>query len=151
MASCVLRHTQLRMRREISIALTVLLVALAGCSQKTLDSKDLASSLRATSSLATEAGVFIEYLGAGHSTATFARGHAEYLLQELEDQRHDLQGGRVASSLRPALELCETQQKQLGGELRLLQSAIGRPDELPGIAKQIRAIGDAAARAREGL
>jgi hypothetical protein len=139
------------MRREISIALTVLLAALGGCSSHTLDSKDLSSSLRATSSLAAEAGVFIEYLGSGHSTATFARGHAEYLAQEIDDERDDLEGARVASPLRPSLELCETEQEQLGREFRLLQSAVGHPDELPEIAKQIRAIGQAAAQAREGL
>ncbi|HEY4087690.1 MAG TPA: hypothetical protein VGM43_17240 [Bryobacteraceae bacterium] len=139
------------MRREISIALTVLLAALGGCSSHTLDSKDLSSSLRATSSLAAEAGVFIEYLGSGHSTDAFARGHAEYLRQELDDERQDLQGARVSSSLRPSFDLCETQQEQLGRELRLLKLAIGQPDELADIARQIRAIGQAAAQAREGL
>lgn len=151
MAICVPPHIQPRMRREISIALTVLLAALAGCSHKTLDSRDLSSSLRATASLAAEADVFIEYLRTGHSTATFARGHAESLVRELEDERQDLESASVAAPLRSALEHCETQQEQLGRELRRLQSAVGRPDELPDIAKQIRAIGHAAAQAREGL
>jgi len=139
------------MRREISIALTVLLPALTGCTRHMLDARDLISSLRATSSLATEAGVFITYLGSGHSTATFARGHAEYLVRELEDERRELQGAGVDPSLRPSLEVCQSQQEQLGRELRRLESAIGRPDELPEIATRIRAIGTAAAQAGKGL
>jgi hypothetical protein len=127
------------------------MLALAGCSQKTLDSKDLSSSLRATASLAAEADVFIEYLSSGHSTATFAREHAGYLVQELEDERNDLEGVRVAPPLHPALELCQSRQEELGRELRQLQSAAGHLEELPGIGKQIRAIGQAAAQAREGL
>jgi len=151
MAICVLPHTRPRMRREISIALTVLLPALTGCSRHTLDSRDLSSSLRATSSLAAEAGVFIEYLGRGQSTAAFARSHAEYLAQELDDERQDLDGASVAPPLRPALELCHRQQEQLDREFRQLESAIGHPDQLREIAKQIRAIGDAVSQARESL
>lgn len=151
MAVCVLPHTQPRMRREISTALTVLLPALVGCSSHTLDSKDLSSSLRATSSLAADADVFIEYLGSGHSTATFARAHAGYLIQELEDERQDLAGARVAPQMGPSLDFCQKQQEELRGELRTLESAIGHPDELPDIRKQIRAIGQAAAQARSGL
>ncbi len=129
----------------------LVVLALAGCSHKTLDSKDVSSSLRATASLAAEANVFIEYLGTGHSTATFARGHSEYLAQELDDERQDLKGASVADSLSPALEVCRAQQEQLGRELRRLQLAMGHPDELAEIAKQVRAIGDAATHAREGL
>jgi hypothetical protein len=138
------------MRREISIALTVLLTALTGCSPHRVDARDLSSSLRATSSLAAEAGVFIEYLGGGHSTATFARGHAEYLVRELEDERRELEGAGVEPPLRPLLELCQRQQEQLDRELRRLESAIGHPDKLPDIATQIRAIGAAAAQAVQG-
>ena len=139
------------MRHETSIAVTLLTLALAGCTRKTFDSKDLSSSLRATSSLAAEADVFIEYLGTGHSTETFARGHAGYLAQELNDERKDLEGASVAASLGQELAVCRAEQEQLGREFRRLQAAIGHPDELPDIAKQIRAIGDAAAQAREGL
>jgi len=139
------------MRRETSIAVSLVMLAFAGCSHKALDSKDLSSRLRATSSLATEADVFIEYLGTGHATSTFARGHAEYLAQELEDERRDLEGASAGASLRSALALCQAQQEQLARELRRLPSAIGHSEELPEIASQIRAIGQAAAQAREGL
>jgi hypothetical protein len=139
------------MRGEISIAVTILMLALAGCSHNNLDSTGISSQLRATSSLAMETGVFIDYLGTGHSTAAFARSHAEYLAQELEDQRRKLEGARAAPPLDRALELCRAQQEQLERELRRLESAIGHPEELPEIARQIRAIGDAAAAAREEL
>jgi hypothetical protein len=139
------------MRGEISIAVTVLMLALAGCSHSNLDSTGISSQLRATSSLAMETGVFIDYLGTRHSTAAFARSHAEYLAQELEEQRRKLEGARAAPPLDRTLELCRREQEQLGSELRRLQSAIGHPEELPGIARKIRAIGDAAAAAREGL
>jgi hypothetical protein len=139
------------MHREKPIAVTILILTLAGCSQHNLDSTELSSRLRATSSLAAEANVFIDYLGRTRSTAAFARGHAEYLAQEVDEERHDLEGARVVPPLRPALELCREQQAALGREFRRLESAIGHPDQLPEIAKQIRSIGDAAARAREAL
>jgi len=151
MATCVLPHTSPGMRCETSIAITLLTLALAGCSHKTLDSSDLSSTLRATASLAAEADVFIEYLGSGRPTSTFARGHAEYLVEELEDERSDLEGASVAASLRPALERCRTQQEQLGRELRRLQLAVDHSEELPEIAKQIRGIGQAAAQTRRSL
>jgi hypothetical protein len=139
------------MRRERPIAVTILILTLAGCSQHSLDSTELSSRLRATSSLAAEANVFIDYLGRTQSTAAFARGHAEYLAQEVDEERHDLEGARVVAPLRPALELCRAQQEQLAREFRRLELAIGHPEELPEIAKQIRAIGDAAAQARGKL
>jgi hypothetical protein len=151
MAVCVLPHTSLKMSRDTPIAAAVLMLALTGCSQKTLDSTGISSQLRATSSLAMEADVFIEYLRTGHSSAAFARSHAEYLARELDDERHELEGARTAPPLMGTLELCRAQQEQLGRELRRLEPAIGHPGELPEIARQIRAAGEAAAQARKGL
>jgi hypothetical protein len=139
------------MHRETPIAVAVLVCALAGCAPRPLDSRDLASSLRATSSLAAEAGIFIDYLNSGRPAAAFARAHAEYLLKELDDESHDLDGARVVPPLRPTLETCRAQQQQLGRELRRLDAALAHPDELAEIAKQIRAIGESAAQARASL
>jgi hypothetical protein len=81
----------------------------------------------------------------------FAHSHAEYLAQELEQERQDLEGARAAAPLGSALQLCRSEQEELGREFRRLESAIGHPAELRDIAKRIRAIGSAAAQARQGL
>jgi hypothetical protein len=104
--------------------MAVLLLTLTGCAPRRLDSRDLSSSLRATASLAAETAVFQNYLRSGHATATYARMHANYLAEELADERRSLDGVRVDPDLEGMLAQCRNRQEKLAGQLEQLRTAL---------------------------
>ena len=68
------------------------ILALCACSrQKTLTTDEIRSQLLSAKSLAAETEMFLDYVRENRATKHYAQGHIEYLTEEIERSREELQ------------------------------------------------------------
>ncbi len=85
-------------------------VLLTGCSHRqSIDPEELNSDAAELTSIAAEAELFTAFIANGHATDAYAKGHREYLREQLKDLRKDL--GKQTTDPRLQNEL-ETLQKR---------------------------------------
>jgi hypothetical protein len=122
----------------VSFTLTLLL---ASCShQKRLSKDELRSQLRSTASFAAETELFVQYVQQNRATRPYARGHAEYLGDEVRRLAEELRNSSVAPELQQKLEVCRTQVEGLANALSELPSEFADPDALASAQQKIRDI-----------
>ncbi len=141
-----------KMGPAVWIASMTLVVVLTGCSPKPISANGIASELRAVSSYAAEAQLFIEYIQAGKSTKAYARAHACYLVAQLKEARQKLAAlPSTEQTLAPALLKCKQQQDMLFDQLNRLSLNVDDPSALAHGKQKFRAIQEDAQQALAGL
>jgi hypothetical protein len=103
------------------------ILVLCGCSRHKNPTTDkLRSELISAKSLAAETEMFLDYVRQKRSTKHYAQGHIEYLTEEIERSRGELQESSPAQGEQDVVQNFKAQFDALKGEL---QSIRGRMDD----------------------
>jgi outer membrane murein-binding lipoprotein Lpp len=103
------------------------ILVLCGCSRhKNLTTDELRSELISAKSLAAETEMFLDYVRQKRATKYYAQGHIEYLTDEVERSREELQESSPAQGEEDAVQTLKAQFDALKAEL---QSVRGRLDD----------------------
>jgi len=118
-----------------------LILLLCACSrQKTLTRKDLRSELTSAKSLAAETEMFLDYVQQRRATKHYAQGHIEYLTEEIEQSRKELQESSPAQSEEDALQKLKAQFDALNAELHTIRGKMDDPAAIATTKEQIEKI-----------
>jgi uncharacterized coiled-coil DUF342 family protein len=110
----------------VPFALGFILV-LCSCSRhKTLTREELRSDLISAKSLVAETEMFLDYVRQNRATKYYAQGHIEYVTQEIERSRKELQESSPAQGEEDAVQELRAQLDALKVELHSLR---GRLDD----------------------
>jgi len=123
-----------------AFALGLILLSCACSRQKTLTRDELRSDLTSAKSLAAEAEMFLDYVQQRRATKHYAQGHIEYLAEEVENSRHELQESSPAQSEEDALQKLKAQFDALNAELRHIRGKLDDPAALATTKEQIEKI-----------
>jgi hypothetical protein len=108
------------------------ILALCACSrQKTLTTDEVRSQLLSARSLAAETEMFLDYVRENRATKHYARGHIEYLTEEIERSREELQESSPAQGEEDAVQKLRTQFDALEAELHNIH---GKLDDAAALA-----------------
>jgi uncharacterized coiled-coil DUF342 family protein len=101
----------------VPFALGFILV-LCSCSRhKTLTREELRSDLISAKSLVAETEMFLDYVRQNRATKYYAQGHIEYVTQEIERSRKELQESSPAQGEEDAVQELRAQLDALKAEL----------------------------------
>src|SRR6185312_1798013 len=93
------------------------LVLCACSSHKTLTRDDLRSDITSAKALAAETSLFLDYICQHRATEHYAQAHIEYLAQEIDQSRQELQKSSPAQGDEHVLQILKTQFDALSAEL----------------------------------
>jgi hypothetical protein len=113
---------------------------LLACGGSTASVEDVQSELAKSVSLASEAEMFVEYLGQGRSTAYFAEGHLHYLRDEVNRTTQEISDLHSDPGLMKVLNIDRAQLRLLEGEIDAASQNVGQSRALYLSAKRIREI-----------
>jgi uncharacterized protein YicC (UPF0701 family) len=106
------------MIKAVAVFAVAFILPLCACSrQKTLTRDKLSSELTSAKSLAAETEMFLDYAREGRATKHYAQGHIEYLTEEIEQSRKELQESSPAQGEEDALQKLRAQFGALNTEL----------------------------------
>src|ERR1051325_311878 len=88
-----------------------------GCGNKEESREDLQSELVQSISLASETETFIGYMRQGRATYSFASGHLQYLLNEVNRNAQELSSLKASPDLTYAVNLDRVQLNLLAAEI----------------------------------
>ena len=118
-----------------------LILLLCACSrQKILTKDELRSELTSAKSLAAETEMFLGYVQQRRATKHYAQGHIEYLTEEIEQARKELQESSPAQSEEDALQKLKAQFDALNAELRNILGKLDDPAAIATTKEQIEKI-----------
>ena len=101
------------------------ILALCACSrQKTLTTDEIRSQLLSAKSLAAETEMFLDYVRENRTTKHYAQGHIEYLTEEIERSREELQESSPAQGEEDAVRKLRTQFDALRAELHSIRGKL---------------------------
>jgi len=102
-----------------------LILLLSACSRhKTLTRDELRSEITSAKSLAAETEMFLDYVRENRATKHYAQGHIEYLAEEIEQSRKELQDSSPAQGEEDALQTLRAQFDALSTELHNLHGKL---------------------------
>ena len=108
------------------------ILVLSACSRhKTVTKDDLRSELISAKSLAAETEMFLDYVRQNRATKNYAQGHIEYLTEEVEQSRKELQESLPAQGEEDARQKLSVQFDALEAELHTIR---GRLDDEAALA-----------------
>jgi Tfp pilus assembly protein PilP len=108
------------------------ILVFCACSRhKTLTTDELRSELISAKSLAAETEMFLDYVRQNRATKYYARGHIEYLSEEIERSREELQESSPAPGEEDAVQKLRAQFEALSAELHGIR---GRLDDAAALA-----------------
>lgn len=108
------------------------ILMLPACSRhKTLTRDDLRFEIVSAKSLATETEMFLDYVGQKRATKHYAQGHIDYLAEEVENSRRELQESSPVQGEEGALGKLRAQSDALNAEL---YSVRGKLDDQAALA-----------------
>ena len=105
--------------------------------QKTLSRDDLRSKVKSAISLATEGQVFLGYVREQRPTRAFAKGHVEYLGDELAKAEQELGHSTPEPGIEPALREYQTNLDALRLELPNISTIISNPTAQPDLEERL--------------
>ena len=124
-----------------SVVLVSALLLLSSCSrQKTISSDQLRSNLTSAASFAAETETFIDYVLKNRATREYARGHIEYLANEVNRSAKELHQASPDATTRQGLQTCQAQLDLLATELTAVRSGIENPEILAAAKARITRI-----------
>lgn len=115
----------------VAFALGFILVLSACSRHKTLTKDELRSELTSAKSLAAETEMFLDYVRQNRATRHYAQGHIEYLTEEVEQSRKELQESLPAQGEEDARQKLSVQFDALRTELHSIR---GRLDDKAALA-----------------
>ncbi len=115
----------------VAFALGFILVMSACSRHKTLTKDELRSELISAKSLAAETEMFLDYVRQNRATRNYAQGHIEYLTEEVEQSRKELQESLPAQGEEDARQKLSVQFDALEAELHTIR---GRLDDQAALA-----------------
>ena len=121
------------------LVITPVIFVLA-CGKKETSREDVRSDLIKSISLATEAEIFVRYMGQGHATYYFASGHLRYLLDEVNRSAQELSNVNASPDLRDVLDMDHAQLGLLAVQIENVRRQIQQPQVLATSEQQIREI-----------
>jgi hypothetical protein len=129
------------MRRHATRVLLLLALSfpLASCTQRhTLSREDLRSDLASAISIASETEMSIGFVEHEQATSSFARGHFQYLAQQLRDSMKDISGSTPAAGLEQNVRSSQAQIDALSRALAALDAK--NAASLESAKEQVRAV-----------
>src|SRR3569832_1714535 len=115
-----------------------LILALSACSgSKTLGFEEIRSNFLEASSAAAETLTFIDHVRQGRVTANFARGHAENLHEQIEQQIEELGKARPEAQFQADVNRCHGDLEQLRANVDQVASSLANDDSLARIADRV--------------
>jgi hypothetical protein len=115
----------------VAFALAFILVLCACSRHKTLTTEELRSDLISAKSLAAETEMFLDYVHQNRATKYYAQGHIEYLTEEMERSREELQESSPPQGEADAVQKLSAQFDALKAELHGIR---GRLDDEAALA-----------------
>jgi hypothetical protein len=115
----------------VAFALGFILVLSACSRHQTLTKEELRSELISAKSLAAETEMFLDYVRQNRATRNYAQGHIEYLTEEVEQSRKELQESLPAQGEEDARQKLSVQFDALEAELHTIR---GRLDDQAALA-----------------
>ncbi len=135
-----------------AIILTLLFLAISGCSRKkTIDRDEARSEIRLADSFAAESQMFVDYLFPGRSTRSYAEGHAGYLEDAIAKEIKQLQQATPEPGVATAVSECLTELEQLRDQIAGIQKNLGDRNRLAQVRKTLLCIRENLARANSRL
>jgi hypothetical protein len=108
------------------------ILVLSACSRhQTLTKEELGSELISAKSLAAEIEMFLDYVRQNRATRNYAQAHIEYLTEEVEQSRKELQESLPAQGEEDARQKLSVQFDALEAELHTIR---GRLDDQAALA-----------------
>jgi hypothetical protein len=115
----------------VAFALGFILVLSACSRHQTLTKEELRSELISAKSLAAETEMFLDYVRQNRATRNYAQAHIEYLTEEVEQSRKELQESLPAQGEEDARQKLSVQFDALEAELHTIR---GRLDDQAALA-----------------
>ena len=111
-----------------------------GCGNKEASREDLQSEFIQSISLALQTETFIGYMRQGRATYSFASGHLQYLLNEVNRNAQELSSLKASPDLSYAVNLDRLQLNLLAAEIEKASRSLREPNVLAASEQQIRRI-----------
>lgn len=127
------------------------LVLCACSSHKTLTRDDLRSDITSAKSLAAETSLFLDYVCQHRATEHYAQAHIEYLAQEIDQSRQELQKSSPAQGDEHVLQILKTQFDALSAELHNIRQKLGDETALATAKQHVERIQRALDKANSSL
>jgi hypothetical protein len=108
----------------VAFALGFILVLSACSRHQTLTKDELRSELISAKSLAAETEMFLDYVRQNRATKDYAQGHIEYLTEETERSREELQESSPAQGEEEARQKLSVQFDALEAELHTIRGRL---------------------------
>jgi hypothetical protein len=108
----------------VAFALGFILVLSACSRHQTLTKEELRSELISAKSLAAETEMFLDYVRQNRATRNYAQGHIEYLTEEVEQSRKELQESLPAQGEEDARQKLSVQFDALEAELHTIRGRL---------------------------
>jgi len=128
------------------------ILALCACSrQKTLTTDEIRSQLLSAKSLAAETEMFLDYVRENRATKHYAQGHIEYLTEEIERSREELQESSPAQGEEDAVRKLRTQFDALQAELHSIRGKLDDEAALAAAKEHLASIREALDEANSSI
>jgi uncharacterized coiled-coil protein SlyX len=111
-------------KARVSLAIGFILVLSACSRDKTLTTDELRSDLISAKSLAAETEMFLDYVRQNRATKYFAQAHIQYLIEEVERSRKELNESSAVQGEEDPLQKLRTQLDTLTAELRNIRGSL---------------------------
>lgn len=129
----------------------VLFACLVGCQGRNASREDVQSALKESVSLASEAEIFVDYLGQRRSTSRFAAGHLKYLHDEINRRSQEISNLRPDPDLVKPLNVERVQLRLLAVQIDQVSRNLEQPSVLKWPAKEIHEIRSVLLRTSDSL
>jgi chemotaxis regulatin CheY-phosphate phosphatase CheZ len=116
-----------------------------------MDADDLRSEISSAISVASETGTLLDLVGKGRTTDAFARGHIEYLTDELNDSLKELRESAPAPEIAARFPDSRTLVSSLAKQLSSASVALHNPEALAAIQQHLAKIREALEELKSSL
>jgi uncharacterized coiled-coil DUF342 family protein len=117
------------------------ILVLSACTRhKTLPRDGLRSEITSAKSLAAETETFLDYVGENRATKHYAEGHIEYLTEQIEQSRKELQESSAAQGEEGGLQELKAKFGALSTELHNIHGKLDDPAALATAKQHIASI-----------